>query len=115
MSSAPPFRAGDPPDKTDQKTTPGADVKDRVEKPRMFRVLLHNDDYTTMEFVVLVLMEVFRKTQVEATRVMLTIHRSGRGVAGVYTREVAETKAAQVVDRARAAGFPLLATTEPEP
>lgn len=103
------------PEKPDEKTTPGADVKERVEKPRMFRVLLHNDDYTTMEFVVEVLMEVFRKSIVEATRVMLVVHRTGKGVAGVYTREIAEAKVAQAIDRARAAGFPLLATTEPEP
>lgn len=101
-------------DRPDEKTGTGAEVKDRLEKPRMFRVLLHNDDYTTMEFVVQVLMEVFHKTLPEATRVMLAVHRSGRGVAGIYTREVAETKADLAVDRARAAGFPLLATTEPE-
>jgi len=101
-------------DRPDEKTGTGAEVKDRLEKPRMFRVLLHNDDYTTMEFVVQVLMEVFHKTMPEATRVMLAVHRSGRGVAGIYTREVAETKADLAIDRARAAGFPLLATTEPE-
>jgi len=101
-------------DRPDEKTGTGAEVKDRLDKPRMFRVLLHNDDYTTMEFVVQVLMEVFHKTLPEATRVMLAVHRSGRGVAGIYTREVAETKADLAIDRARAAGFPLLATTEPE-
>jgi ATP-dependent Clp protease adaptor protein ClpS len=106
---------GNPPDKPSEKGSPGADVKERVEKPKMWRVLLFNDDYTTMEFVIEVLMEVFRKTMPEATRVMLTVHRSGKGVAGVYTREVAETKATQATDRARTAGYPLLVTTEPEP
>jgi ATP-dependent Clp protease adaptor protein ClpS len=105
----------EPPGRPDEKIAPGSDVKERVEKPRMFRVLLHNDDYTTMEFVVEVLITVFRKSQVEATRIMLTVHRSGKGIAGVYTREVAETKATEAVDRARSAGFPLLATSEPEP
>ena len=104
-----------PPSKPVEKGAPGAQVKERVEKPKMWRVLLYNDDYTTMEFVVEVLMEVFRKTMAEATRVMLTVHRSGKGVAGVYTKEVAETKASQATDRARAAGYPLLVTTEPEP
>lgn len=114
MRVLPPLYAMADPGKPNETQAPGADVKERVEKPRMFKVLLHNDDYTTMEFVIWVLMEVFRKTQVEATRVMLSVHRSGKGVAGVYTREVAETKAALTMDRARAAGFPLLATTEPE-
>jgi ATP-dependent Clp protease adaptor protein ClpS len=104
-----------PPGDTRGKESVDVQERQKTEKPRMFRVLLHNDDYTTMEFVVWVLMEVFRKTQVEATRVMLTVHRSGKGIAGVYSREVAETKAALTVDRAREAGFPLMATTEPEP
>lgn len=104
-----------PPGDPGQKESTAVKEREKVEKPRMFRVILHNDDYTTMEFVVYVLMEVFRKSQLEATRIMLTVHRSGRGVAGVYTRDVAETKAEQTVDRAREAGFPLLATTEPEP
>jgi len=106
---------GSPPDKTDGKQSPGSDVKERVETPKMWRVLLHNDDYTTMEFVVEVLQEVFRKSMPEATRIMLIVHRSGKGVAGVYTKEVAETKAAAATDRARSAGYPLLVTTEREP
>jgi ATP-dependent Clp protease adaptor protein ClpS len=80
----------------------------------MFKVLFHNDDYTTMEFVVEILMGVFRRTRVEATRIMLSVHRTGKGVAGVYTREVAETKAGLAMDRARERGYPLLVTTEPE-
>ncbi len=103
-----------PPDRQTGKGDPGAAVKDRVEKPRNFKVVLHNDDYTSMEFVTMILMEVFKKTQVEATRIMLTVHRNGKGVAGVYSREIAETKAATVVSQARAFGYPLLAETEPE-
>ena len=80
----------------------------------MYKVLFHNDDYTTMEFVVEVLMTVFHRTRVEATRVMLSVHKSGRGTAGVYTREIAETKADLAMDRARTRGYPLLVTTEPE-
>jgi ATP-dependent Clp protease adaptor protein ClpS len=110
------FRAG--PEKKDDdgnvRIAPDLDVKTRVEKPRMYKVLFHNDDYTTMEFVVEVLTVVFRRTRVEATRIMLSIHRSGKGVAGVYTREIAETKAQLAMDRARDRGYPLLVTTEPE-
>ena len=80
----------------------------------MFKVLLHNDDYTTMDFVVEILMTVFRKSKIEATRVMMVVHNSGKGVAGVYTREIAESKATDAIGRARARGYPLLATTEPE-
>lgn len=110
------FRAG--PDKKDDdggtRIAPDVDVKTRVEKPRMYKVLFHNDDYTTMEFVIEVLSVVFRRTRVEATRIMLSVHRSGKGVAGVYTREIAETKAQLAMDRARDRGYPLLVTTEPE-
>ena len=100
--------------KDDTKDKGETATKERVETPRMFKVLLHNDDYTTMEFVVDVLIQVFHKTRVEATRTMLLIHKSGKGIAGVYTREIAEAKSTQAIDHARAAGFPLLATTEPE-
>lgn len=103
-----------PPDRQTGKGDPGAAVKDRVEKPRNFKVVLHNDDYTTMEFVIWVLIQIFRKSQVEAARIMLTVHRNGKGVAGIYSKEVAETKAAAATDAARTAGYPLLADTEPE-
>jgi ATP-dependent Clp protease adaptor protein ClpS len=86
----------------------------RVDKARRFKVLLHNDDYTTMEFVMLVLMKFFRKTETEAMQIMLSVHHKGQGVAGLYSRDVAETKVAQVMDFARENGMPLLVTSEPE-
>lgn len=86
----------------------------KLDKPRMYRVLLHNDDYTTMEFVVWVLREVFAMAGERATALMLAIHNTGRGVAGVYTRDIAETKAARVLELAEENGMPLLCTTEPD-
>lgn len=85
-----------------------------IREPRRYRVLLHNDDYTTMEFVVDILVGIFRKTPEEATAIMLAVHREGLGSCGVYTEEVAETKVAQVHDRARKAGFPLRCSMEEE-
>lgn len=86
----------------------------RTRSPRRFRVLLHNDDFTTMEFVVDVLVRHFHKAATEATQVMLEVHHKGVGVAGAYTRDVAETKVDQVAAEARERGFPLLLTVEPE-
>lgn len=82
--------------------------------PRLYKVLLHNDHYTTMEFVVFVLQRVFRKPEAEAQAIMLAVHRQGVGVAGVYTRDIAETKAVQAKGLAEREGFPLRCTTEPE-
>ncbi len=107
-----PFRCG--PDKPDTRDDGQTATKPKVEKPRMYKVILHNDDYTTMEFVTEVLMNVFRRTRVESTRIMLAVHRSGKGVAGIYTREIAEAKSGQAMDLARARAYPLLVTTEPE-
>jgi ATP-dependent Clp protease adaptor protein ClpS len=86
----------------------------KTAKPPFFKVLLHNDDYTTMEFVVEVLREVFHLDAQSATRIMLHIHQRGVGVAGTYPRDVAETKAEKVMSLARSAEFPLLCTVEPE-
>lgn len=88
---------------------------ERLEKPPLYRVLLHNDDFTTMEFVVHVLEEVFQKTDSEAVRIMLNVHNDGVGVAGVYTYEVAEMKVERVTQMAHAQEYPLLCTMEEEP
>jgi ATP-dependent Clp protease adaptor protein ClpS len=91
-----------------------AEAEEKVEQPPLYKVLLHNDDYTTMEFVVLVLMKFFHKTETEATHIMLSVHHKGHGVAGVYTKDVAETKVAEVQDYAKEHGMPLRLTVEPE-
>jgi ATP-dependent Clp protease adaptor protein ClpS len=88
--------------------------REKLKQPPLFKVVLHNDDFTTMEFVVYVLETVFQKSEAEAFRVMLQVHTQGAGVAGVYTYEIAETKAAKVQSLARAQEFPLLCTVEEE-
>jgi ATP-dependent Clp protease adaptor protein ClpS len=96
----------------------GGEVLDRTrketKKPELFKVLLLNDDYTTMDFVVEILENVFNKLPAEAYRIMMAVHTQGQGLCGVYPFEVAETKVATVVDLARGQGFPLRATMEPE-
>jgi ATP-dependent Clp protease adaptor protein ClpS len=89
-----------------------AKQRTRLRKPPLYKVLLHNDDFTTMEFVVYVLQTVFQRGESDSFRVMLQVHTQGVGVAGVYTYEVAETKAAQVASLAQASEFPLLCTVE---
>jgi ATP-dependent Clp protease adaptor protein ClpS len=89
-------------------------TRPKLERPQRFKVLLFNDDYTPMEFVVNLLEQVFRKSPAEATQLMLTIHRSGMGVAGVYVLEVAETKVAMVHQLAEERGYPLRAGVEKE-
>lgn len=95
-------------------TSTGVVVKTRPEtkKPSMFKVLLLNDDYTPMEFVVHILERFFSKSRDEATQIMLHVHRRGVGVCGVYTYEVAETKVQQVMDFARRHEHPLQCTLE---
>ncbi|MDY0297864.1 MAG: ATP-dependent Clp protease adapter ClpS [Acidobacteriota bacterium] len=88
-------------------------IQQEVRLPRMFQVVLHNDDYTTMEFVVDVLIDVFHKPAAEATRIMLDVHRRGQGICGIFTRDVARTKAGEVQRRARDHEFPLRCTCEP--
>ncbi len=87
-------------------------TKPKTKKPSMYKVLLLNDDYTPMEFVVHILEKFFNKTRQEATDVMLHVHRRGVGLCGVYTYEVAETKVTQVMDFARANEQPLQCTLE---
>ena len=92
-----------------------AESREELEEPRLFKVLLHNDDFTTMEFVVHVLQTVFQKGEGEAFRVMWAVHTQGVGVAGVYTYEVAEMKVEKATQMARAQEYPLLCTMEEEP
>ena len=89
-----------------------AETEKTPKEPPMYRVLLHNDDYTTMEFVVEVLQTVFHKSSMEATRIMLLVHRSGIGVCGIFTAEVAETKVELVLHLAKRSGFPLRCSME---
>ena len=91
-----------------------SDTDEEVTEPPMYKVLLLNDDYTTMEFVVEVLRYVFQKSIEEATRIMLNVHRIGVGVCGVYPYEIAETKVNTVDALARERGFPLKCTMERE-
>ncbi len=86
--------------------------KQKVKKPPLYRVLLHNDDYTTMEFVVYVLKTIFGKQDSEAQNIMMAVHRQGIGIAGVYTFEIAESKANRVIELARTNDYPLLCTVE---
>ncbi|MGE3540792.1 MAG: ATP-dependent Clp protease adapter ClpS [Candidatus Tectimicrobiota bacterium] len=86
----------------------------KVAKPPLYKVLLHNDDFTTMEFVTEVLRNVFFKSEAEAVRIMLAVHHQGVGVAGVYTYEIAEAKVDKVTQLARSQEFPLLCTLEEE-
>lgn len=94
----------------------GVAIKPRHElkRPQRYMVLLHNDHYTTMDFVVEVLLSIFRKAQDEAEEIMLSVHKKGQGVAGLYTAAVAETKVATVHSLAEERGFPLRCSVEPE-
>ncbi len=85
----------------------------KIQPPSMHKVLLHNDHYTTMEFVVDILESIFSKPEAEAVRIMLNVHEKGVGVAGVYTADIAETKVASVHSRAQEQGFPLKCSVEP--
>src|SRR6187402_4009535 len=96
---------------TDTERQVGGEVLERTnqetKKPELFKVLLLNDDYTTMEFVVEVLENVFNKAPAEAYRIMMAVHTQGQGLCGVYPFDIAETKVETVIDRAREHGFPL--------
>ena len=113
----PPHGPGhDPDDGSEERRQSGLLLKPRpkTKKPSMYKVLLLNDDYTPMEFVVLVLERFFSKTRAEATDIMLHVHRRGVGLCGIYTYEVAETKVAQVMEFAKANEQPLQCTLEKE-
>jgi len=104
MSKDLPGRIADPLAERDEETS----------EPTMYKVLLHNDDYTTKAFVIMILGGVFNKSQEEATRLMWHVHKNQVGVCGIYPLEVAETKIVQVTALARENGFPLKATMEAE-
>ncbi len=85
---------------------------ERLQEPPLYRVIIHNDHYTTMEFVVEILEDVFHFNPVQAEQIMLTVHRQGAGFCGEYERQIAESKVAEVSQRAAAAGHPLRCTME---
>lgn len=86
--------------------------RNKIVPPKRYAVFLLNDDYTTMDFVVAILMDVFSLPESQATTIMLQIHHQGKGLCGEYSRDIAETKQQQVLNRASEAGFPLLCTVE---
>jgi len=102
----------------DEKKPAGDDLvlerEPKAKLARRYAVVFYNDDYTTKWFVVHVLEQFFRMTEASATAFMLAVHKRGKGAAGVYTRDIAETKAAQIMDYAKAFEMPLLVTAEPE-
>ncbi len=95
-------------------TVPKTKAEKATKRPPLYKVLFHNDDYTTQEFVELVLIQVFNHDPETAHRIMLHVHMRGVGVAGIYPYEIAETKAQKAMALAREAEFPLLVTIEPE-
>ncbi|MCF8093148.1 MAG: ATP-dependent Clp protease adapter ClpS [Desulfotignum sp.] len=99
---------------TDSKTRAVISSKTRKEQPPRYKVIVHNDDYTTMEFVVEILINVFGKSLEKATQIMLNIHNKGKEVCGIYPREIAETKVETVHHLAGSRGFPLKSTMEKE-
>ena len=99
---------------TDTITKPSAKDEIEVDRPRLHKVILVNDDFTPREFVVMVLKAEFRMSEDQALRVMMTAHRRGACVVAVYTKDVAEAKATNATDAGRRKGYPLLFTTEPE-
>lgn len=98
----------------ENNTEDGVSTEDRIQvkRPPMFKVLLHNDDYTTMEFVIMVLETVFNKHLETASQIMMDVHKNGIGIAGIYTRDIAETKVALVHDLARTNQHPLKCSME---
>jgi ATP-dependent Clp protease adaptor protein ClpS len=98
----------------DRETGVATQTRRKTARPPRFKVVLYNDDYTPMEFVVALLEQIFGKGPAEATQIMLQIHRSGAGIAGVYVLEVAETKVSLVHKQAEERGYPLRAGVEPE-
>lgn len=92
----------------------GLDEEIELEEPKKYKVLLLNDDYSTMDFVIDILIKIFRKSEIEAEQIMLNIHNNGKAICGIYTYEIAATKVAQVKANARKAQYPLKAIMEEE-
>ena len=101
-------------DKGGTKRKSNTKVKEKTQQPRKYKVVLHNDDFTPMEFVLLVLEHIFFIQGAKGQRIMMAAHQTGRGVVGTYSKEVAETKCTKSLELARSYGFPLLMTCEPE-
>ncbi len=99
---------------TDSKTKQSVSSRTRKDHPPMYKVILHNDDYTTMEFVVEILITVFGKSLEKATQIMLNVHNKGKEICGIYPRQIAETKVETVHNLAAGKGFPLKSTMEKE-
>jgi ATP-dependent Clp protease adaptor protein ClpS len=97
---------------SDKKGAVATSDRTKVQEPSLYKVLLHNDDYTSMEFVVAILERIFRKNTSEASKIMLNVHQEGVGIAGIYTREICETKVVIVHDLARQSDFPLRCSIE---
>ncbi|MBI2392207.1 MAG: ATP-dependent Clp protease adaptor ClpS [Deltaproteobacteria bacterium] len=110
----PPPRPPDPEPHLEEEGDLAVEQIKKVQRPKRWKVVFHNDDYTTREFVIEVLMRYFDKDESEATYVMLSVHYKGHGVAGHYPKDVAETKVDQVTKHARKSGFPLMVTAEPD-
>lgn len=97
-----------------EKTDIKEKIKLDIKKPKLYKVIMHNDDYTTMEFVIEVLTKIFRKSAIEATQIMYDVHRKGIGIAGVYTYDIAKTKLNQAMNMAEKSGFPFKLSMEEE-
>ena len=97
---------------SDKKGSIATKDRSEVREPSLYKVLLHNDDYTSMEFVIAILERIFKKNTTEASKIMLSVHQDGVGIAGVYTREICETKVSLVHDLARQSEYPLRCTME---
>ncbi len=101
-------------DRLDFQEDTESKTREKITTPSLYRVFILNDDYTTMDFVVMVLEQIFHKSKAEATRIMLHVHKKGMGLCGVFTKEIAETKMARVHDAARKNSFPLRCIMEKE-
>ncbi|SMC25426.1 ATP-dependent Clp protease adaptor protein ClpS [Clostridium acidisoli DSM 12555] len=97
-----------------EKTIIKEEDKIDIKRPKLYKVLMHNDDYTTMEFVIEILTKVFNRSVIEATKIMFDVHKKGIGIAGIYTYDIAKTKLNQAMDMAKESGFPFKLSMEEE-